>query len=480
MSFVRGWVTGVAVAAAVLVATVEVSAQTAVHEGEASVVTFAKDVAPVLQANCVTCHREGGVAPMALETYEQARPWAPMMKYKTGLRDRMGAMPPYYVERGVGIQEYRDDERLSEAEIETIAAWVDDGAVQGDPADMPPLRVWTEANDWILEEPDLIVRTEDVFMEGGAPDWWGQVEPIPTGLTEDRYVRAVEFREINDVGDRGEGETVIGGRWIFHHFNWSTIVFDEEDGSRGDVQRWSTHELGRNPDIFDPRAGYLLKANSSVVSNTAHLHSNGVDTRASIEIGFHFHPKGYRPDYPGTRIGPADGMNIDIAGSRSGQELHAYEVLDEHTKITSYEPHLHAPGERSCMEVIWGTLRETLACVGYDHNWVRQYTWHPDHSPILPKGAIVHLIGYMDNTPSNFNVIDPRNWSGGGVRSVTNMFLELGMRVSLTDEQFVAEMAERRERLNLTENDWVIGCPLCMADLPLLPQAQPAAAGGGD
>ena len=479
MSFVRGWVRGVAVAAAVLVATVEVSAQTAVHEGEASVVTFTKDVAPVLQANCVTCHREGGVAPMALETYEQARPWAPMMKYKTGLRDRMGAMPPYYMERGVGIQEYRDDERLSEAEIETIAAWVDDGAVQGDPADMPPLRVWTEANVWTLEEPDLIVRTEDVFMEGGSPDWWGQVEPIPTGLMEDRYVRAVEFREINDAGDRGEGETVIGGRWIFHHLNWSTIVF-EEDGSRAHEQRWSTHELGRNPDIFDPRAGYILKANSSVVSNTAHLHSNGVDTRASLEIGFYFHPKGYEPAYPGFRGGIADGMNIDIAGTQSGQELHAYKVLDEHWKLTSYEPHLHAPGERMCLEAIWGTLRETLACVGYDHNWVRQYTWHPDHSPILPKGTILHLIGYMDTSLSNSNVIDSRNWSGPGNRSVANMFLDLGMRVSLTDEQLVAEMAERRERLNLTKNDWVIGCPLCMADLPLLPQPQPAAAGGGD
>ena len=181
MSFVRSWVTGVAVAAAVLVATVEVSAQTAVHEGEASVVTFAKDVAPVLQANCVTCHREGGVAPMPLGTYEQVRPWAPLIKHKTGLRGKMGAMPPYYIERGVGIQEYRDDQRLSEAEIEMIAAWVDDGAVQGDPADMPPLRVWTEANVWTLEEPDLIVRTADVFMEGGAPRLVG-----PGGSDPDR------------------------------------------------------------------------------------------------------------------------------------------------------------------------------------------------------------------------------------------------------------------------------------------------------
>ncbi len=144
------------------------------------------------------------------------------------------------------------------------------------------------------------------------------------------------------------------------------------------------------------------------------------------------------------------------------QELHAYAVLQQHTKIVTFEPHLHAPGARMCLEAIWGFNVETLACVGYDHNWVRGYAFADDYQPLLPKGTILHIIGYMDNTPENPMVPDPRNWQGSGNRSVANMFIDLGMRLAMTDEQFQQEMADRRKKLELTVNDHVIGCPLCM------------------
>ena len=115
-----------------------------------------------------------------------------------------------------------------------------------------------------------------------------------------------------------------------------------------------------------------------------------------------------------------------------------------------------------CLEAIWGFNVETLSCVGYDHNWVRGYAFADDYQPLLPKGTILHIIGYMDNTAANRNIPDPRNWQGTGNRSVANMFLELGMKLALTDEQFVEAMAERRENLNLGINDHVVGCPLCM------------------
>ena len=136
-------------------------------------------------------------------------------------------------------------------------------------------------------------------------------------------------------------------------------------------------------------------------------------------------------------------------------------MLKENTKILSFEPHLHAPGARMCLEAIWGYNIQTINCVGYDHNWVRGYDYDDDSAPLLPKGTILHIIGYMDNSPSNKNVPDPRNWQGSGNRSVANMFIDLGNRVSLTDEQFQAEMAARREKLKLTRNSVVIGCPLC-------------------
>jgi len=97
----------------------------------------------------------------------------------------------------------------------------------------------------------------------------------------------------------------------------------------------------------------------------------------------------------------------------------------------------------------------------HDHNWVRGYDYDDDTAPLLPKDTILHIVGYMDNSPSNKNVPDPRNWQGSGNRSVANMFIDLGNRVFLTDEQFQAEMAARKEKLKLTHNSVVIGCPLC-------------------
>jgi hypothetical protein len=145
-------------------------------------------------------------------------------------------------------------------------------------------------------------------------------------------------------------------------------------------------------------------------------------------------------------------------------------VLQEHTKITTFEPHLHAPGMRMCLEAIWGFNIQTLTCAGYDHNWVRGYAYDDDHAPLLPKGTILHIIGFMDNSPTNKNIPDPRNWQGSGNRSIANMFIDLGMGVSLTDEQFQEEMAERRRKLNLTKNDVVIGCPLCLVTPQTPPQ----------
>jgi hypothetical protein len=445
-------------------ATLAVVGSAEAQSSAASEVTFSRDVAPILQRSCESCHRPEGVAPMSLVTYNEVRPWAPIIKHRTGLRDRAGAMPPYYVERGIGIQHYKDDLRLTDEEIETIALWSDSGAPEGNPADLPAPVAWADVGTWTMGQPDLIVRTEDFFLEGGSPDWWGDMPSIPTGLTEDRYVSAVEIREVNDAGSDG-GETVVGGRWIVHHMIWSTRSPGEEGSPQ--ATGWPVHELGRNPDIFDPRAGRLLRAGSDVVSNSVHLHSNGRDTRAHLEIGFHFHPVGYEPEYRSATLGLGDGMNIDIRGNEDGQELHAYTVLQQHTKITSFEPHLHGPGQRMCLQAIFGNLIETLSCSGYDHNWVRQYTFDDDHAPLLPRGTILHLVGFMDNTENNPNVPDPRNWQGSGNRSVTNMFIDLGTRAALTDEQFVREMAERRERLNLGVNDHMLGCPLCMAEIPL-------------
>ncbi len=473
------WLVPVAVRFAVPVA---VNAQSAVVPGE---VTFAKDVAPILQRSCQNCHRPDGVAPMPLVTYEDVRPWARTIKQRTGVGPKAGVMPPWYIEKNVGIQKYKDDPSLSAEEIAKIAKWADTGAARGNPADMPPLRHFEDGGVWRIGKPDLILSTKEILVKANTPDWWGEIESVPTGLAEDRYVAAVEVKEVNDIPKVGTGRDTVGGRYVVHHMIWTTRVLSEVPEREllselqvddANVVSWPVHEVGRNADIFDENAGRLLKAGSSIVSNSVHLHSNGRDTRARLEIGFRLHPKGYVPTLkrsPSRTLG--NGVDIDIKPMEANQQLHAYTVLQEHTKITSFEPHLHAPGARMCLEAIWGFNIQTLTCAGYDHNWVRGYDYADDVAPLLPKGTILHIIGYMDNSPANKNIPDPRNWQGSGNRSVANMFIDLGQGVALSDEQFQQEMARRRDEMRRTQRDVFIGCPLCNVT-PRSPAATPAAA----
>lgn len=435
--------------------------------------TFTRDIAPILQRSCENCHRADGVAPMALTTYEEVRPWARAIKQRTGIGPKAGVMPPWYVEKNIGIQRYKNDPSLSDEEIALIAKWADAGAPKGDAKDMPVAKVYPDGKSWTIGTPDLIVRLPDVVVKGNSPDWWGEIPATPTGLSEDRYVAALEIKEFNDVTTDGSGRATVGGRFVVHHMIWGT----DKGGGDGTNTPWPVHEVGRNSDSFPAEAGRLLKAGSSIVTDSVHLHSNGRDTKSHLEIGFKFHPKGYQPTVKASQSrGLGNGVDISIRPMAADQQLHAYTVLQEHTKITSFEPHLHAPGARMCLEAIWGYNIQTLTCAGYDHNWVRGYEYADDAAPILPKGTILHIIGFMNNSPSNKNVPDPRNWQGSGNRSVANMFIDLGQGVALSEEQFRAEMAARREKLKLTRNDVVIGCPLCTTELP----AAPTANSGGD
>jgi hypothetical protein len=443
-----------------LLASTGPTAQSGASPGE---VTFTKDIAPILQRGCQRCHNPNGVAPMPLTTYEEVRPWARSIKTRTGLGPHRGVMPPWFLEKDLGIQRFKNDVSLRDEEIATIANWVDAGSPRGNPADMPAPLNFDNTNAWTIGEPDLILQSKEITVPPTAPDWWGDVGVVPTGLTEDRYVSAVEVREINDIPRSGATHTV-GGRYVWHHMTYSSMVPGERTSAPGDEggTSWPIHEVGRNPDIFPPESGRLLAANSSLALSAAHVHANGRETKAHLEFAFKFFPKGYKPLYKRSSLRLGNGIDIDIKPNKGDQQLHSYATLQEHTKIIAYEPHMHAPGMRMCLEAIWGHNIQTLNCVGYDHNWVKQYVYDDDAAPLLPKGTIVHLIGFIDTTPVNKNIADPRNWAGGGRRSVANMFIDLGYSVSLTEEQFQAEMAKRRALMK-SRNDYDVGCPLCWA-----------------
>ncbi len=417
-------------------------------------VTFTRDIAPILQQNCQSCHRPNSMAPMSLMTYEEVRPWARSIKYRTGLRNRMGVMPPWFLEKDIGIQAIKDDLALTEEEIATFAAWADSGAPRGNPNDMPPPLVFAGPGEWEMGEPDLVVVGPSASRAADDPDWWGALPPVATGLTEDRYVKTMQVKEV------GDNTRTIGGRFIYHHAFFALI---DEEGDRRDNGDWPTiHDLRNNPRgfSFDPEAGRLLPGNTRLQWNNVHLHSNGEDTTAHLEAAFQFHPRGYQPTKKIGRIGFGT-AEIDVLPNQDGQVRHFYQTLQQNVKLTMFAPHMHAAGVRMCMEAIWAGRVETLNCAGYDHNWLRYYRYEDDAAPLLPKGTILHGIGHFDSTAANPNVVDPRNWTGFGHRAIDNMLLVIAPAFILTDEEFAAEMAARRERLGLTEGQTVLGCPLC-------------------
>src|SRR5216684_3868976 len=137
--------------------------------GVSAGVTFTKDVAPILQRSCQNCHRPDGVAPMSLVSYEDVRPWAKAIKQRTSIGPHRGVMPPWYIEKNIGIQKYKNDPSLSDLEIAKIVKWADSGAPQGNPADLPPARTFDDASTWAIGTPDLIVSTKEILVKGDVP-----------------------------------------------------------------------------------------------------------------------------------------------------------------------------------------------------------------------------------------------------------------------------------------------------------------------
>jgi hypothetical protein len=438
-----------------------------------SAVTFTKDVAPILQRACQNCHHPNSIGPMSLMTYEEVRPWARSIKARITIGPHAGVMPPWFVEKDIGIQKIKSDPSLSDEEIATVVKWVNNGAPQGNPADMPKALVFDDSGRWTIGEPDLIVKSKEITVPASGPDQWGDFGEIPTGITKDRYVQSLEIREVNDVPKNVQTKTV-GGRFVFHHMNYTSTA----PGGGGGGTSWPIHEIGRNADLFPPEAGRLLAAGSVLSLSAGHVHPNGRVTKSHLEFGFKFFPEGYQPIYKRASLSLGNGIDLDVKPNTANQEIHAYATLQENTKIIAFEPHLHAPGVRMCLESIWGINVQTLSCVGYDHNWVHQYEYEDDAAPLLPKGTIVHLVGFLDTTVANKNPADERNWAGGGRRSIANMFIDLGYSVALTDEQFQAEMAKRRAKMK-SRNDFDIGCPLCWApSLAPVPRLATGGAGG--
>ncbi len=273
-------------------------------------VTFTKDVAPILQSRCQVCHRPDTFAPMSLLTYEDARPWAKSIKLKVLARE----MPPWYIDKNVGIRHFKNDVSLSDEEIATIVKWVDGGAPKGNSADMPPPRKFEDTDTWHMGQPDLIVQLpKDQVVPAAGADRWIDIL-VDSGLTEDRYIKGIEIRPLK-------------GFRAVHHV--TTSMKHEDDADDGDnVQGAFLNEyaLGKGADVFPEGAGRLIKAGTKINFNL-HLHSIGQETLANVALGLKLYPKGYTPKFAETTEKVGDPKDLDLPPNADNVRFDAYNTL---------------------------------------------------------------------------------------------------------------------------------------------------------
>jgi len=271
----------------------------------------------------------------------------------------------------------------------------------------------------------------------------------------------------------GNATMNLNNRFVFHHMTTNVTGPDtvNEEGEESEDNTQSTslpiHEVGRNGDVFPDDAGKLLPANGSI-SWGAHIHASGLpgsESYSRLHIGFRLHPEGYLPkrQIRGIQFGRSQ---LQVDGGQANNRDDAYKVLPQAMKIWNYEPHMHANGVRMCLQAIYGRAVETLNCAGYDHNWVRNYIYEENFQPILPKGTILHAVGWFDGTSRNGNLPDPRNTATFGNGSLGNMFIVFNLAEFLTDEEYVEEVKKRKEFMKANPGVEMIGCPACFLPTP--------------
>jgi hypothetical protein len=396
-------------------------------QAQAPDVTFAKDVASILQEKCEACHRTGQMAPMSLTTYAEVRPWARAIRTKVVAGD----MPPWHMSKTTGIQKFVNDISLTTEQIDTIVRWVDAGAPLGNPDDLPPTREWPSGERWRVgsllgRDPDLIVTSTPWTQPAeGQDQWWQPV--VDSGMTEDRWIKAVEVRP------------TIEGRRIVHHGNSALAEF----------------AVGKAGEIYPDDTGRLLKAGEKVRFDI-HYHSVGEEITDYLSIGVWFYPKDVVPKYvvKHSPMGVFQAMDTFDLPPHTVTKHHAFIPLETATRILSYQPHMHVRGKSMSLEAIYPTGRvEMLSYVeNFNFNWHVNYVYADDVAPLLPAGTMIKLTAWHDNTAGNRANPDPTQWVGWGQRSYDDMYHAHVRYIELTEEDY-KQMVQDRRRAATTNND---------------------------
>ena len=355
--------------------------------------TFTKDVAPILYKSCVECHRQTGMAPMALMTYEDARPWARAIKQKVTSRE----MPPWGADPTVG--KFENDISLSPAEIATVAAWVDGGAAEGSKADLPKAPVFAEG--WSIGKPDMVFKMPipvSVPADGVVPYTY---VTIPMNLKEDIWIRGVELKPTD--------------RRVVHH-----IIGDLVSGTPTDLTPKPTRDRalteiggigglvpGRLYGLFEEGVARKIPAGSSIVLQM-HYTTIGQPITDQTEVGVVI-TKEAPAKLRQAGGGQMPNTSFVIPPGDPSYEVSAKTVFQKDTYLSGLYPHMHVRGKDVIYKAIYPDGKEEvlLSVPKYDFNWQTSYKLATPK--FMPKGTTLMVVAHSDNSTGNRFNPDPKS-----------------------------------------------------------------------
>jgi len=381
-------------------------------------ITFSKDVAPIIQKNCSTCHRPGEVAPMSLISYKEVRPWAKSIREKVAQRQ----MPPWLADPHHG--KFSNDPSLSQKEIETIVGWVDGGAVEGNAKDLPPPPQFVEG--WNIGKPDVVITMPEDFnvpAEGVIPY---KYFAAPTNFKEDRYVQFAEIRQGNrslvhhvivDVRYPGNGPLPATGELNPEVLRSSRSSSGERPAdSDGRLVGWAP---GEAPLILKPGQAKLIKAGSVLIFQV-HYTPNGEPGKDRSSVGLIF---SRTPVEKRVITAGASARSLAIPPGDPNYEAKASFEFKEDSHIDSLHPHMHFRGKDFDYRLVYpdGTSKILLSVPRWDFNW--QMTYFFKEPIAAPKGSRLECVAHYDNSIKNKFNPDPTKLVSWGPQTWDEMMI---------------------------------------------------------
>ena len=410
-------------------------------------ITYANQVSRIIQDNCLVCHQPGAIGPMSFTSYEEVRPWAPLIRMKVLERE----MPPYQYDHDVGIQELKNDWRLSEEEINTIASWVEIGSPMGNLEELPSPKEFPVPGEWRYQDelgpPDHIIHSAkwDVPAKG-QDSWW---EPrVASGITEDRCIQAVEtLPSAAAIGSTHHAVTTILTKDENDDWEWSSLLSEYAMGKLGEKI---------------PKGACRVAPADSMIEWSVHYYPDGKAVKDDqVAVGIWYYDENddfdedaaYNQDVDNYYLSQGIDYMIPPHGKLMTQGFHSF---DHPVRIDSWQPHMHLRGVAQSLEIFDPTTgrKQVLSkASNWSAGWNHSHTYEEGFQPLIPTGAVMILTGWHDNTADNPWNPDPDQWVISGQRTGDEMSHAWVAMTHLDEEGYQKLVAERQERGIATEGE---------------------------